>query len=622
MHNPYRNLTVLALWATLSLSQATELKPNGIKVYADGRPPAAFRLEAKDSGAVLKHNDGKCPNDCDKLGARDVWTWEYKGSYYMHYDASGDLGWLNSLAVSKDLVTWEKKGNILDLGKSGSDDSKSASYGLPFFDGKTWHMFYLGTPNVTAAPDLIPSFPYQTMKAKATAPEGPWTKQYDVTPFRPKANSYYSSTASPGHIIEYKGEYLMFFAAATEAPIKRTLGLARTKNLDGPWTLDPEPILPAEEQIENSYLHYEKAYDTWFIFTNHVGTEGGEHTDAVWVYWSRDLTTWDPANKAVVLDADNCGWAKGAIGLPSLIEQKDRLALFYDGAPGTSLSHMGRDIGMATLSLPLVPLFNYAHGTPTSPEAHVHASGSLTQWSGATIVDGERNGADWEKGGGWNDATSNVYPDWVEIEFDKPKSIQLINVFTLQDNYATATAPVTQATSATQYGIEDFSVQAWHGIDWVDVDGGAVVGNTKVWRQFSFLPLTTTKLRIKVDKGRASYSRIVEVEAWGVPIRGCIDPKSPLFNEEAEVEDGTCAPAHATMSAEKSPGTISRQRGGFTVQLPESQAYAVTIRNVQGRSLAVYSGIGSKTIAWSKPGAYWIDVRGANGLVLKKFLTP
>lgn len=38
---------------------------------------------------------------------------EADGIYYMHCDAAGPRGWLCSLAVSEDLVTWDKKGPIL-----------------------------------------------------------------------------------------------------------------------------------------------------------------------------------------------------------------------------------------------------------------------------------------------------------------------------------------------------------------------------------------------------------------------------------------------------------------------------------------------------------------------------
>jgi len=197
--------------------------------YQDGRPQAVKRLNAQDQGVVLKHGDG--PKQCDTLGARDVWCWEYEGTYYMHYDAAGPTGWLCSLATSRDLLKWEKKGPILDLGKPGELDSASASYGVTFFDGHVWQMFYLGTPNVTPPPDRIPSFPYVTMKAKANSPGGPWTKQPDVVPFRPKEGTYYSATASPGDIVRTADGFLQFFSASTfdGKLTRRTIGIARTK---------------------------------------------------------------------------------------------------------------------------------------------------------------------------------------------------------------------------------------------------------------------------------------------------------------------------------------------------------------------------------------------------------
>jgi predicted GH43/DUF377 family glycosyl hydrolase len=317
--------------------------------YPDGRPVAVLRVEAKDQGVVLKHGDG--PDQCDMLGARDVWVYESDGTYYMHYDGAGPKGWLCCLAVSTNLVDWKRKGPILDFGKPGEDDSASASYGVTYFDGKAWHMFYLGTPHASRAPDLVPSFPYLTMKAKGTSPTGPWTKQKDVIPFRTKPNTYYADTASPGHIIKQGDEYLMFFSAS----MKRTLGIARTKDLNGRWQIDPHPIVPPAEQIENASLYFEPANQTWFLFTNHIGLEGHEYTDAVWVYWTKDLNKWNAVDKAVVLDGRNCTWSRKCIGLPSVIKVGSRLAVFYDAPGGDSKSHMKRDVGLAWLELPLSP---------------------------------------------------------------------------------------------------------------------------------------------------------------------------------------------------------------------------------------------------------------------------
>jgi len=53
-------------------------------------------------------------------------------------------------------------------------------------------------------------------------------------------------------------------------------------------------MVPIEEQIENSSLYYEESIKTWFLFTNQIGIDRGEYTDAIWVYWSKDPNRWDP----------------------------------------------------------------------------------------------------------------------------------------------------------------------------------------------------------------------------------------------------------------------------------------------------------------------------------------
>lgn len=325
-----------------------------IAEYPDHRPAAKYRLDAKDQGVVFRHGTG--PGQCDYLGARDVWVFQSGDAYYMHYDGAGPKGWLCCLATSTDLVNWTTKGPILDFGAKGQEDSASASYGVTYFDGKVWHMFYLGTPHASPPPDRVPSFPYLTMKAISDSPAGPWIKQPEVVPFRTKRGTYYKDTASPGHVVFHNGEYLQFFSAS----MKRTIGIARTKNLDGPWTIDPAPIVPPEEQIENSSLYFEPANQTWFLFTNHIGLEGHEYTDAVWVYWTKDLNRWNADHKAVVLDGKNCTWSRKCIGLPSVVKVGHRLAILYDAPGGDSKSHMRRDVGLAWLNLPLAPPVNIA----------------------------------------------------------------------------------------------------------------------------------------------------------------------------------------------------------------------------------------------------------------------
>ena len=243
------------------------------------------------------------------------------------------------------------------MGQPGANDAKSASSPWIFKEGNTWHMFYMGTPNTSPAPDKIPAFPYLTMKAKSNSIEGPWIKQYDVTPFSLKPNSYYSSTASPGFIVKDKGKYLQFFSSSFQdnSGTKRTLGIASTANLDGPWTVNPEPILPVTEQVENSSIYYDDKAKTWYLFTNHIGIDShkDEYTDAIWMYWSKDIYNWKVTNKAIVLDSNNCSWSKGAIGMPSVIKVGDKLAMLYDAFEGYNTYHMKRNIGLAWIDIPM-----------------------------------------------------------------------------------------------------------------------------------------------------------------------------------------------------------------------------------------------------------------------------
>ena len=352
--------------------------------YSDGRPSCRWRLDAVDEGVVLPFGEG--PNCCDMLGCREPVLVEDEGVYHLFYDGSGPEGWLACLAVSKDLRHWNRLGPVLDFGAPGEPDARSAS--SPWMvrgDDGMWHMFYLGTPNCSPAPDYVPFFPYLTLKAHASSLRGPWTKQREVRPFDAKQGTFRETTASPGAVIRHGDEFLQFYsgsintlpgsepapgmpdlpeAKAARGPggpyALRTLGLARTRDLEGSWSVVDEPLVPLSEQVENSSVYHNEKTGTWFLFTNHIGCESvlgkprcHEFTDAVWVYWSKDPTRWNPENKAVVLDGENCSWSKRCIGMPSVHRVGDRLALLYDAPGGDSTGHMKRSIGLAWIDLPL-----------------------------------------------------------------------------------------------------------------------------------------------------------------------------------------------------------------------------------------------------------------------------
>ncbi len=154
--------------------------------------------------------------------------------------------------------------------------------------------------------------------------------------------------------------------------------------------------------------------------------------------------------------------------------------------------------------------------------AGASAVGSTTYFSRNYVpqgaIDGDILGRGWEQGGGWNDATRGVWPDWLQIDFNGEKEINEIRVYTLQNDFRNPVPP-TETTLADLYGLIDFNIEYWDGGQWVTVGGPGGVGeirnNDKAMRTINFPPLATTKIRIFVLNGRVHFSRIVEVEALG-----------------------------------------------------------------------------------------------------------
>ncbi len=128
------------------------------------------------------------------------------------------------------------------------------------------------------------------------------------------------------------------------------------------------------------------------------------------------------------------------------------------------------------------------------------------------VNNGDRTGAGWALGsGGWNDATPDTYPDWVEIAFSGSRTINEVDVFTFQDH--PGAAPTESMTFGT-HGITAFDVQYWNGSAWINVPGGQITGNNLVWRKLTFSGISTSKIRVVVNSALGGYSRIVEIEAY------------------------------------------------------------------------------------------------------------
>jgi Tol biopolymer transport system component len=136
----------------------------------------------------------------------------------------------------------------------------------------------------------------------------------------------------------------------------------------------------------------------------------------------------------------------------------------------------------------------------------------------------DRKGQNWANGGGWNDATPATHPDWLQIDFAGNKVIDEVDVFTVQDSYSSPSEPTLAMTFST-YGLTGYEVQYWDGVTWITLPGAGVTSNNKVWRKFSFPAVNTARIRILTNAALADYSRITEVEAYGVAA-GSMTPPS------------------------------------------------------------------------------------------------
>ena len=128
------------------------------------------------------------------------------------------------------------------------------------------------------------------------------------------------------------------------------------------------------------------------------------------------------------------------------------------------------------------------------------STGTGTEPRGAPAVDGLM-------------APTSAFPDWLQVGFAAAKTIDEVDVFTVQDDYGTPKSP-NGTTTFGLYGVTDFQVQYWTGAAWATVPGGTIAGNRLIWRQIIFSPITTTSIRVLVSGSLNGYSRIVELEAY------------------------------------------------------------------------------------------------------------
>src|SRR5438132_626824 len=94
------------------------------------------------------------------------------------------------------------------------------------------------------------------------------------------------------------------------------------------------------------------------------------------------------------------------------------------------------------------------------------ASASSTNGAGyapSAAIDNVRSGANWGNGGGWNDATPNSFPDWLQVNFSASQNINRVVVYSVQDNYQNPVEPTDTMTFSLNCLVV-FTVKCYNGI--------------------------------------------------------------------------------------------------------------------------------------------------------------
>ena len=168
-------------------------------------------------------------------------------------------------------------------------------------------------------------------------------------------------------------------------------------------------------------------------------------------------------------------------------------------------------------------------------------------------INGDRKGANWDHGGGWNDFTANTFPDWIRVDFPATTTLSEIDVFSVQDNYLNPVEPY-ESMTFTKYGLVDFDVQYLDASsNWVTVPGGAINGNNRIWTKVVFSPISTKAIRVNVRRSADMWSRVTEIEAYS---------DAPAINFARSANGGVASATSSAGSNYPPSGAINGDRAG------------------------------------------------------------
>ena len=237
-----------------------------------------------------------------------------------------------------------------------------------------------------------------------------------------------------------------------------------------------------------------------------------------------------------------------------------------------------------------------ANGASASASSYYNSS-----YGPGAVINGDRAGNNWGNGGGWNSACcGNTFPDWLQINFNGTKSITQAIVYSVQNQYWAPSEP-TDTMTFSNYGVVNFSVQGWDGSGWVTL--ATVVGNSLVKKTLDFPAFNTDRVRVYITGTSDGWSRLTEVEVFGVAVAGGEDGfgsqrvqwlRGNAANESSTC--GTCTPSFRSRPTSKlgdiihsAPSYVSAPGAGYPDSM-ESNTYSSFAAAYASRPAMIYVG--------------------------------
>ncbi|HZP89020.1 MAG TPA: Ig-like domain repeat protein, partial [Burkholderiales bacterium] len=271
---------------------------------------------------------------------------------------------------------------------------------------------------------------------------------------------------------------------------------------------------------------------------------------------------------------------------------------FSDGSHNIVASYSGDANNAASNSTALTQVIDHdgsSNVAQASAGAVASSSTTTTDFPASGANDGDHLGRNWGNGGTWQ-GSSNSLPDWLQITFPGLKTVQEIDVYSIQDSYNAPLVPIASMTF-TQYGLSAFQVQYWDGTAWLTVPGGTVSNNDKVWRRFTFDDITTDRIRIYITASAGSSAQLAEVEAWAR--NAATVSTTALTSSLNPATAGTTVTFTATVTGTAPTGNVTFTDGGNaisacnTVALTDSGDSRTATCSTSGLAVGTHSIVAS-----------------------------